>query len=240
MRFAFIAKHAEMSPVQRLCQIMDVSPPGYGAFRSRPLSQSQRKDMVVPAHIREQFALSLGSYGRPRMTEELEELGLPVGHRRIGRLMRDNGIAVRRNRTFKATTDSNHSFNIAPSLLNRDFSAARTNRKWAGDISYVWTKEGWLYLAVILDLHSRRVIGWAVSNRMKRDLAIRALKMAIAFRAPPRGCIHHTDRGSQGGFNRSSQHPFDGGVDDKNRQTKVRTFDTGQIKFSRKAASLAT
>ena len=149
------------------------------------------------AHIREQFALSLGSYGRPRMTEELKELGLQVGHRRVGRLMRDNGIAVRRNKKFKATTDSNHSFNIAPNLLDRDFNADAPNQKWAGDISCIWTQEGWLYLAVILDLHSRRVIGWAVSNRMKRDLAIRALSMAIALRRPPKGCIHHTDRGSQ-------------------------------------------
>lgn len=197
MRFAFIAKNADMLPVERLCQIMDVSPRGYRAFRKRPLSQSQRKDMVVLAHIREQFALSLGSYGRPRMTEELKELGLDVGHRRIGRLMHENSITVKRNKKFKATTDSNHSFNIAPNLLNREFSADRPNQKWAGDISYIWTQEGWLYLAVILDLHSRRVIGWAVSNRMKRDLAIRALNMAIALRRPPKGCIHHTDRGSQ-------------------------------------------
>ena len=197
MRFAFIAKNADMLPVERLCRIMEVSPRGYRAFRSRPLSVSQRKDMVVLAHIREQFALSLGSYGRPRMTEELKELGLDVGHRRVGRLMRENRITVKRNKKFKATTDSNHSFNIAPNLLNRDFSAAGPNRKWVGDISYVWTREGWLYLAVILDLHSRRVIGWAVSNRLKRDLAIRALNMAIALRRPPKGCIHHTDRGSQ-------------------------------------------
>lgn len=197
MRFAFIAKNTDMLPVERLCQIMDVSPRGYRAFCNRPLSQSQRKDMVVLAHIRAQFALSLGSYGRPRMTEELKELGLEVGHRRIGRLMRQNGIEVKRNKKFKATTDSNHAFNIAPNLLNRDFRADRPNQKWAGDISYVWTREGWLYLAVILDLHSRRVIGWAVSNRMKRDLAIRALNMAIALRRPPKGCIHHTDRGSQ-------------------------------------------
>ena len=197
MRFAFIAKNADMIPVERLCQIMDVSSRGYRAYRSRPLSQSQRKDMVVLAHIREQFALSLGSYGRPRMTEDLKELGLDVGHRRVGRLMGANGIEVKRNKTFKATTDSNHSFNIAPNLLNRDFSADRPNQKWAGDISYVWTQEGWLYLAVILDLHSRRVVGWAVSNRMKRDLAIRALDMAVALRQPPKGCIHHTDRGSQ-------------------------------------------
>ena len=197
MRFAFIAKNADMLPVERLCQIMDVSPRGYRAYRTRPLSQSQRKDMVVLAHIREQFALSLGSDGRPRMTEELKELGLEVGHRRIGRLMSENGIEVKRNKKFKATTDSNHAFNIAPDLLNWDFHADAPNQKWAGDISYVWTREGWLYLAVILDLHSRRVIGWAVSNRMKRDLAIRALNMAIALRRPPKGCIHHTDRGSQ-------------------------------------------
>ena len=95
------------------------------------------------------------------------------------------------------TTDSNHKFNIAPNLLDRDFQADKPNQKWAGDISYIWTREGWLYLAVILDLHSRRVIGWAVSNRMKRDLAIRALEMAINLRNPPKGCIHHTDRGSQ-------------------------------------------
>jgi len=131
------------------------------------------------------------------MTEELKELGLAVGHRRVGRLMKENGIKVRRNKKFKATTDSNHSFTIAPNLLDRNFSPAHPNQKWAGDLSYVWTQEGWLYLAVILDLHSRRVIGWAVSSRMKRDLAIRALKMAIALRQPPPGCIHHTDRGSQ-------------------------------------------
>ena len=153
--------------------------------------------MIVLAHIKEQSRLSLGSYGRPRMTEELKEVGIDVGHRRVGRLMRENGISVERTRKFKATTDSNHTFNIAPNLLDRDFSAAGPNQKWVGDISYIWTREGWLYLVVILDLHSRRVIGWAVSNRMKRDLAIRALKMAIAFRGPPKGCIHHTDRGSQ-------------------------------------------
>ncbi|WP_152455355.1 IS3 family transposase [Roseivivax sp. THAF40] len=197
MRFAFVEEHRHDIPVNRLCQIMDVSPRGYRAWRNRPVSASQRKDLVVLAHIRDQFEQSLGSYGRPRMTEELKELGLAVGHRRVGRLMKENGIKVRRNKKFKATTDSNHSFNIAPNLLDRDFSAARPNRKWAGDISYVWTQEGWLYLAVILDLHSRRVIGWAVSNRMKRDLAIRALNMAIALRQPPKGCIHHTDRGSQ-------------------------------------------
>lgn len=116
---------------------------------------------------------------------------------RVGRLMSENGIRVIRIRKYKLTTDSNHTFNITPNLLDQDFSADGSNQKWAGDISYIWTSEGWLYLAVILDLYSRRVIGWAVSNRMKRDLAIRALDMTVALRQPPKGCIHHTDRGSQ-------------------------------------------
>ena len=111
--------------------------------------------------------------------------------------MRQNAICVVRTHKFKATTDSDHTFNIAPNLLQQDFVASQPNQKWAGAITYVWTREGWVYLAVILDLHSRRVIGWAISNRMKKDLAIRALNMAIALRRPPKGCIQHTDRGSQ-------------------------------------------
>jgi putative transposase len=153
--------------------------------------------MVTFAHIEEQSRLSLGSCSRSRITEELKEIGLDVGHRRLGRLMRQNGISVVRTRKHKVTTDSDHKFNIAPNLLDRDFNADASNQKWVGDISYVWTREGWLYPVVILDLHSRRVIGWAVNQRMKRDLAIRTLKMAIAFRAPPKGCTHLTDRGSQ-------------------------------------------
>jgi transposase InsO family protein len=197
MRFRFIEEHRHAFCTKRMCDVLDVSGRGLRAYRSRPASQRQRTDMVVLAHIKEQSRLSLGSYGRPRMTEELKELGLNIGHRRVGRLMRENGIRVERSKKYKVTTDSNHAFNIAPNLLDRDFHADAPNQKWAGDISYVWTREGWLYLAVILDLHSRRVIGWAVSNRMKRDLAIRALKMAVALRQPPNGCIHHTDRGSQ-------------------------------------------
>ncbi len=184
---------------------MDVSPRGLRAFRSRSASRRQRSDLVTLAPIKEQSRLSLGSYGRHRMTEELKEIGLNVGHRRVGRLMRQNGISVVRTHKTKATTHSNHKFNIAPNLLDRNVSAGQPSQKRAGDIPYIWTREGGLYLARILDLHSRRVLGWAVSNRMKRDLAIRALKMDIAFRAPTKGCIHHRDRGSQRGFKRSSQ-----------------------------------
>jgi len=197
MRFRFVEEHRANFRSNRLCDVVGVSVRGLRAFRSRPASRRQRSDMVTLAHIKEQSRLSLGSYGRPRMTEELKEIGLDVGHRRVGPLMRQNGLSVSQIRKHKVTKDSDHKFNIAPNLLDRNFTADLPNQKWAGDISYVWTREGWLYLAVIFDLHSRRVIGWAVSNRMKHNLAIKALRMAIAFRQPPKGCIHYTDRRSQ-------------------------------------------
>lgn len=197
MRFAFIDRMKKAFPIEVLCRVLKVTSRGLRAWRSRPMSQRQRDDMVLLAHIREQHRLSLNSYGRPRMTEELKELGVSVGHRRVGRLMSQNGIQVFRTHKYKATTDSAHNLNIAPNLLDQDFSATGPNQKWAGDITYIWTREGWLYLAVIIDLYSRRVIGWAVSNRLKKDLAIRALQMAINLRNPPKGCVHHTDRGSQ-------------------------------------------
>lgn len=197
MKFAFLDDYRGGLSRAHACRVMGVTDRGLRAWKHRPVSHRQRRDMVLLAHIRNQHRLSQGSYGRPRMTEELNELGLRVGHRRVGRLMRQNAICVIRTHKFKATTDSDHTFNIAPNLLQQDFAASQPNQKWAGDITYVWTREGWVYLAVILDLHSRRVIGWAISNRIKKDLAIRALNMAIALRRPPKGCIHHTDRGSQ-------------------------------------------
>ena len=118
-------------------------------------------DLVTLAHIKQQSRLSLDRYSRPRMTEELKQIGLDVGHRRVGRLLRQNGISVVRTRKHKVTTDSNHKFNIAPNLLDRNFAANEPNQKWAADISYFCMRQGWLYLAVIFDLHSRRVIGWA-------------------------------------------------------------------------------
>ncbi|MDE0880897.1 MAG: IS3 family transposase, partial [Sphingomonas bacterium] len=184
-------------PVELLCRVMDVSERGYRSWRSRPISRRERTDMKVLAHIREQYRLSLGSYGRPRMTMELKEVGLDVGERRVGRLMKINGIKPVRTRKHKVTTYSHHRLGVAANWLDGDFAADAPNRKWAGDITYIWTSEGWLYLAVILDLHSRRVVGWAVSDRMKKDLAIRALDMAVRLRQPPEGCFFHSDRGSQ-------------------------------------------
>ncbi|WP_339078251.1 IS3 family transposase (plasmid) [Acetobacter sp. AC2005] len=197
MRFAFIHGHRHEWSIERLCQVLRVSARGYRAWTSRPVCQHQRTDLKMLAHIREHYALSNGSYGRPRMTMELREAGLDVGERRVGRLMKDNGIRPVRTRRHKVTTDSQHQSGIVANLLDGDFLAEGPNQKWAGDISYIWTAEGWLYLAVVIDLFSRRVIGWAASGRMKKDLAIRALDMAVRLRNPVPGCIFHSDRGSQ-------------------------------------------
>jgi transposase InsO family protein len=184
-------------PVETIFRVMRVSPRGYHSWRTRPVCERARTDMTVLAHIREQYSLSLGSYGRPRMTMEPKEAGLAIGERRVGRLMRANGIKQVRTRRQKVTTDSHHRLGVAANRLDGDLVAASPNRKWAGDITYFWTSEGWLYLAAILDLYSRRVVGWAVSDRMKRYLPIRALDMAVRLRNPPPGCLFQSDRGSQ-------------------------------------------
>ena len=197
MRFQLIDAAKEEFPVQRLCQVLGVSPSGYFAWRSRPAGCRQREDLVLLAHIRSAFARSNGTYGSPRVTRELQDEGLEVGRRRTARLMRENGLKARQKRRFKRTTDSHHAFPVAPNLLEQDFSAERPNQKWAADISYVWTNEGWLYLAVVLDLFARRVVGWAVSDRLHQELALEALRKALAIRRPGQGLTHHADRGSQ-------------------------------------------
>jgi putative transposase len=197
MRFKLIDAAKEDFPVQRLCQVLDVSPSGYFAWRSRPASCRQREDLVLLAHIRSAYVLSNETYGSPRMTRELQDEGLKVGRRRTARLMRENGLKARQKRRFKRTTDSHHAFPVAPNLLDQDFSATRPNQKWNADISYVWTREGWLYLAVVLDLFARRVVGWAVRDRLHQELALEALRKALVVRQPSAGLIHHADRGSQ-------------------------------------------
>ena len=197
MKFRFIDAAKEEFPVTRLCQVLEVSQSGYFAWRSRPASPRQREDLVLLAHIRSAFILSNETYGSPRMTRELQDEGLKVGRRRTARLMRENDFKARQKRRFKRTTDSHHAFPIAPNLLDQDFSAERPNQKWNADISYVWTREGWLYLAVVLDLFARRVVGLAVSDRLHKELALEALHKALAIRRPGEGLTHHADRGSQ-------------------------------------------
>jgi len=197
VRFALIDRAKAKFPVHRLCGVLGLSQSGYFAWRGRPACRRQRDDMVLLAHVRSAFALSNGTYGSPRMRRELQDAGLVVGRRRIARLIRDNGLQARHKRRFKRTTDSHHAGPIAPNLLDQDFTATGPNKKWGADISYVWTREGWLYLAVVIDLFARRVVGWATGDRLHRDLALAALRKALTMRRPAAGLIHHSDRGSQ-------------------------------------------
>ena len=199
MRFRFIdAERAGLAmPIFRLCRLLQVSVSGFYAWRNRGPSQRQLDDMVLLAHVRAAFRRSRESYGAERVHHELAENGIEVGRHRVARLMRGNGLSPKRKQKFKKTTDSQHNKAVASNLLDQNFSAEAPNEKWAADISYIWTAQGWLYLAVMLDLYSRRVIGWAVGARMTSDLPLRALNRAIGLRQPGAGVIHHSDRGSQ-------------------------------------------
>jgi len=197
MRFQLINRAKKDFPVHRLCRLLGVSQSGYFAWKDRSASRRQRDDMVMLAHVRSAFALSNGTYGSLRMTRELRDEGFAIGRRSMARLMRENGLRGRQKRRFKRTTDSEHSLPLAPNIIGQDFTATAPNQKWGVDISYVGTREGWLYLAVVIDLFSRRAIGWAVGDRLHRDLALPALRKALVMRRPPKGLIHHSDRGSQ-------------------------------------------
>ena len=197
MSFALIdAKRAEV-PVETACTALNVSVSGFYAWKSRPASPRQRDDMVMLAYIRAEFSTSNETYGSPRMHAELKDNGLAIGRHRVARLMSENGLKARQKTRFKKTTDSDHGGPVATNVLDQDFTADGPDQKWGVDISYVWTAEGWLYLAIVLDLFSRRIVGWQVSERMKRGLAMEALRRAIVLRQPPPGLIHHSDRGSQ-------------------------------------------
>ena len=197
MKFQFIDVAKESFPVTRLCQTLGVSQSGYFAWRSRPASPRQREDLVLLAHIRSAFTLSNGTYGSPRMTRELQDEGVQVGRRRTARLMRENGLKARQKRRFMLTTDSHHGFPVAPNFLEQDFSAKRPNQQWNADIPSAWRGEGWLYLAVVEDLATREIVGWSMADHLRAGLCVNALVMALQRRRPPRGLIHHSDRGVQ-------------------------------------------
>ncbi|MFK7846841.1 MAG: IS3 family transposase [Rhodothermales bacterium] len=197
MMFKLIDAGKAQIPVTRMCALLGVSSSGYYAWKKHKPSRRQLDDMIYLAYIREQFKLSNDTYGYPRMYAELVEQGFSIGKHRVARLMRDNGLKALRKHRFKRTTDSNHHYLVAPNLLNQDFRCEGPNQKWGVNISYLWTREGWLYRAIVLDLYSRRIVGWAVSDRLKKSLATTALSRAIIIRQPKPGLIHHSDRGSQ-------------------------------------------
>ena len=197
MSFQLIDAEKTIIPIETACAVLDVRTSGYYAWKNRKASTRQQRDMLLLAHVRAQFLNSNGTYGSPRMHVELKEEGIDVGLHRVARIMQENGLKARQKTRFKKTTDSDHGGPVAPNLLDQDFSTEGPNQKWGVDISYVWTAEGWLYLAIVLDLFSRKIVGWAISDRMKRGLAMEALRRAIILRRPPHGLIHHSDRGSQ-------------------------------------------
>jgi transposase InsO family protein len=171
-----------------------VSRSGYYGWRDAEPSDRAHSDALLAAEIRSIHREHKGRYGSPRVHRELREGGRRVGRKRVARLMREQSLQGRTPRRFRTTTDSRHSYPIAPNLLERDFETSAPNRAWVGDITYVPTRDGWLYLAILLDLFSRRIVGWAMSDRIDTELALTALHMAAQKRKPAPGLIHHTDR----------------------------------------------
>lgn len=196
MRFGFIQTESANYSVRTLCKVMEVSTSGYYAWQGRPASQRSKDDERMSIKVRSIHEASRGRHGSPRVHRALQKEE-PVSRKRVARLMRQEGLVGRTPARFVKTTDSSHDDPIAANILARDFAAEAPNSKWAGDITYVWTAEGWMYLAVVIDLFSRRVVGWAMADHMRAGLAVDALKMALGRRRPDPGLIFHSDRGSQ-------------------------------------------
>jgi putative transposase len=180
-----------------LCETLGVSLSGYYAWKKRPLSQHQREDNQLAEHIQVAYNASRQVYGSPRIHAELRDQGIISSRKRVARLMRERGLSACRRHHRTITTKSEPGARVAPNLLDQDFTAACPNEKWMGDITAIWTYEGWLYLAVVLDLYSRRVIGWAMAATQDEALIERAFQMALLGRHPPAGLLFHSDRGSQ-------------------------------------------
>lgn len=184
-------------PVTLMCEQLDVTRGGYYAWKKRQRSERTQQDEVLKAAIKTSHERSRGTYGSPRIVDDLKEQGFEVGRRRVARLMREEGLTGTPVRPYKRTTDSKHNDDVADNLLERDFAVDAPNKAWATDITYVRTWEGWMYLAVVIDLFSRRVVGWATAAHMRTELALDALSMALGRRVPDAGLLHHSDRGSQ-------------------------------------------
>jgi putative transposase len=198
MSFRFIEDHREAYPVRVLCAVLEVSSAGYYAWRSRPPSTRSMANRELVATIRRVHQDSGGRYGSPRVHAVVRSQGRNIGRGRIERLMRRHGIrAIMAPPRRARTTDSRHALPIAPNLLARDFTAAAPNRIWLADITYVPTGEGWLYLAAVMDLFSRKIVGWAMRDYLRTELASSALTMALQRQRPAVGLIHHSDRGVQ-------------------------------------------
>jgi putative transposase len=200
MKYGVIRETAKINQkysILKMCRKLKVSRSGYYQWCKRNESTHTKQDRYLKEKINAIYDQSKKRYGSPRIHGELLDQGIRCGKKRVERLMREMGIRARHKRQFKVTTNSKHKYPIAANLLNRCFEVDRVNQVWLADITYIQTLEGWLYLAAVMDLHSRKIVGWAMSNTMTADLAITALRMAIKLRHPTKGLMHHSDRGVQ-------------------------------------------
>ncbi len=197
MRYRFIDAQKKAWPVSLMCDVLNVSRSGYYDWRAHGPSQGAQLNRELDQRIREIFAHHRQRYGVPRVTDALHDAGLTCSTNRVARRMQALGLKAIQAKKFKVTTDSTHSRPVAPDLIEQDFHAAAPNQKWVSDISYIWTDEGWLYLAVVMDLYSRAIVGWSMHRRMTQHLVCDALTMAVVRRHAPQGTILHSDRGSQ-------------------------------------------
>jgi len=198
VKYAWIDAKRRDFGLDEMCAVLDVSESGYRSWKCGGKPQRKRlTDAQMLALIQSIHAEFKGAYGSPRMVRELRLRGFPASKERVERLMQENDIRAKHKRRFKVTTDSKHNLPIAPNLLDRDFMPDAPNRVWTSDITYLWTDEGWLYLAIVIDLFNREVVGWSLKSRMTADIATDALTMAWFRRKPAAGLIHHSDRGSQ-------------------------------------------
>lgn len=196
MKYAFVEEHCEQYSTSLLCQYLGVSRSGYYHWLSRPESVRKRADKELTAHIKQYHYRYYEAYGTLRLWKLLNAKGIVCGRDRVARLRRAANIETKRRRRFKVTTHSKYTLWIAPNLVKRQFTVGKPNHVWVGDVTFIPTREGWLYLAVVIDLYSRKVVGWSMSDRNNLSLVMSALQMAIDKRSPLAGLIHHTDRGS--------------------------------------------
>jgi putative transposase len=195
--FSFIEQHQRQWPVTLLCRVCSVSTSGFYAWVSRPQSEQEQRREAILAEIRAVHAAVKQRYGSPRIHAELVDRGLPCSLNTVAKLMHDNDIRAKTARKFRNTTDSNHKRPVADNVLDRQFNPSKPNEAWVADITYIWTREGWLYLAAVEDLYSRMVVGWSMADHMESRLVVDALEMAVARRLPEEGLLAHSDRGSQ-------------------------------------------
>jgi len=197
MKYWFMDQHRSWHGVQRMCRVIGASRSGYYQWKRQPKGKRQKENEKILMEIKESHKNSRRAYGSPRITDELQTKGIKCGKNRVARIMKVNGIVAKTAKKFKATTNSKHNLPVAENLLNQNFKSEKPNIVWVSDITYIPTLEGWLYLAVILDLYSRQVVGWAMSDRLTTDFVVKALCQAAGRRRPPSGCILHSDRGVQ-------------------------------------------